>query len=343
MFSLTDYEVQTNATYEGQSGIRHQFQMVIISKKNQNMRIAVLFVTSDNMTNDIMLFNSKTSDCGISLKAIVTNRDLNKIEENLVSMYKIRVLDTRRKEEPPPSGIFGIDSVDRRVGGSMKRGNVYMISGKAGVGKTTSSTHFLVQGARMGEKGAIILTDMRPAEYISNAKSFSFHFGDYYDKGLIDVMELSDQIREMKYDILEDAKDQRKFITKMATEIRKAVVSSKISRLVIDPITPMLIENEDFINTLLNSLAIPDTFVIVTSGVRHTDLSVYGIEEYYVSGIIKIEYADENNYLRKLSIAKMRGGPYDPSPFYFKITGDGIVPANSDETGSYSVIKRFRG
>jgi circadian clock protein KaiC len=162
---------------------------------------------------------------------------------------------------------------------------------------------------------------------------------------MIEVLELSDQIREMKYEILTNRKEERKFITKITTEIRKFVVANSITRLVIDPITPALVGEDDFINVLLNGLAIPNVITIITSNVKATDVSFFGIEEYYVSGILKLEFADASYATRRMSIVKMRGGSYDFSPFNYRVTSEGIVRAEEivvNDSGGGPALKSFR-
>jgi circadian clock protein KaiC len=324
----------------GRSGAVHKFDLVVTSKKDESIKIAVLNGISDDLVSDIMKFNAISSDCGISLKALVVSKDLDDTEINLTQMYSIITID-QRKGRRVKSDVFGVKDLDESLGGAMKRGNVYMVSGKTGVGKTTTCTQFLVQGARMGEKGAIILTDTRGAEYVANAKTFTFGFEEYYKEGTIEVIELSDRIRELKEEVLESLKNRSKYINKLTGEINKIILEANISRLAIDPITPMIVENDDFVNQFMMALAIPHTFILITSPVMKSDVSMYGIEEYFVSGIIKLEMDDPAAGIRKASIVKMRGGTYNPYPFYYKITPKGIISSQSErDSKSGSIFKR---
>ncbi len=326
----------SNVKITGKSGAVHKFDLVVTSKRDENIKVAVLHGISDDLVSDIMKFNAVAGDCGISLKALVVNKDLDDTEINLTHMYNIITID-QRQQTKSKSDVFGVKELDESLGGAMKRGNVYMISGKTGVGKTTTCTQFLVQGARLGEKGAIILTDTRGAEYIANAKTFNFGFEEYYKDGTIEVIELSDRIRELKEDVLENLKNRTKYITRLSSEINRITVESNITRIAIDPITPMIVENDDFVNQFFMSLAIPHTYMLVTSPVMKSDVSMYGIEEYFVSGVIKLEMEDPTAGIRKASIIKMRGGAYSPYPFFYKITSKGIVSSQSEKdlkTGS---------
>ena len=331
----------SNVKLTGKSGAVHKFDLVVTSKKDENVKVAVLRGISEDLVSDIMKFNAIASDCGISLKALVIDKDLDDTEINLTHMYNIITID-QRQEIKSKSDVFGVKELDESLGGAMKKGNVYMISGKTGVGKTTTATQFLVQGARMGEKGAIILTDTRGAEYIANAKTFTFGFEEYYREGTIEVIELSDRIRELKEDVLESLKNRTRYINKLTGEINRIVIESNITRLVIDPLTPMIVENDDFVNQFIMSLAIPHTYVLVTSPVMKSDVSMYGIEEYFVSGVIKLEMEDPPAGIRKASIVKMRGGSYSPYPFYFKITTKGLVSSQSEkDLKGPSIFKRI--
>jgi len=310
----------------GKSGTIHEFDLVVTSKRDKNVKVAVLKSISDDLARDIVKFNEIASDCGISLKALVTNKDIGPNVANLLHTYNIITIN-QRSESIPKSDLFGVKELDESLGGAMKRGNVYMVSGKTGVGKTTLCTQFLVQGASVGERGAIILTNTRGSEYIANAKTFSFGFEGYYKEGTIEVIELSDGIRELKEKALESLRARERYINKLTGEIKKIVVESKLSRLAIDPITPMIVENDDFVNQFIMNLTIPETYLLVTSSVMKSDLSMYGIEENFVSGVIKLEVEDPTNVARKATVVKMRGGSYNPYPFYFKITSKGIVAA----------------
>lgn len=326
-FSLNDkYVLENDVVITGKSGAKHRFDLIVRSKDMEDVKIAVLNDISDDLVNDIMKFNAMASDVGIQLKVLAYNRDLDDTELNLTKMYNIVAIDQRKGAKQIPR-VFGIKKLDNALNGLMRKGYVYMISGKTGVGKTTSCTQFLVEGARQGEKGAIILTDTRGSEYIANAKTFSFGFESYYKQGLIEVIELSDRIREIKPELPDEFTNSRRYISKLMSEIKKLVANSNIKRIAIDPITPMIVENNDFINQFFISLPIPQTYMIVTSGVRKSDISVYGIEEYYVSGLIKLEMEDSDSNLRKATLIKVRGGTYDTTPFRFEINSDGIVPA----------------
>lgn len=242
--------------------------------------------------------------------------------------------------------MFGIGEFDNAIQGAMRNGNVYMVSGKTGTGKTTLCTQFLAEGVRHGERVAIILTNAAATEYIANSKTFSFGFGEYYKNGAIEVIEMSNAFGNLKDGIIGSAtyKNTKKYITELSTQIKEIIAASDMRRVVIDPITPMLIDNDDFITQFFEALAIPHVYMLVTSEAIKSDISRFGYEEYHAAGVIKLENEnaeDGSSGAKKATIVKMRGSGYDPMPFRFEITGDGIVPyAESPETKSlFSIVK----
>lgn len=324
--SLNDFDIENDLTLLGKSGTSHKFDLVIRSKNGEKSRLVVLKNISDDFVKDVTVFNSYAEDCGIEIKEVIVDRDLDEKEIDLLSVFHISATDLRSNPAAAECcATFGIGELDRKLGYSITKGNIYMLSGKAGSGKTMLCAQFLISGARLGEKGAIILTDSKKERFISAASHLP-HFDEYHKDGVIEVIEISDVLQVMKTNLLSDPRNYGKFISKVTGDIRKGMVASNIQRLVIDTITPLIIEDGDFINHFFEELVMKDSVILVTSGLRKSDLSFYGIEEYYVSGIIKL-----NNEItlprKKAVIVKMRGSQFDHTPYYFNITNQGFVPA----------------
>src|ERR1043166_1762086 len=72
-----------------------------------------------------------------------------------------------------PEGVAatGIEGLDRILNGGFPRSHVYLIQGDPGVGKTTLSLQFLLEGARRGEKGLYITMSESEADLRAVAKS----------------------------------------------------------------------------------------------------------------------------------------------------------------------------
>ncbi len=291
-------------------------------------KYALLVPLKPISVRDIIKFNSAATDCRIFNKLFIRNVELNDHQIKLLTGFNIKVLELSPYSESShisKRSMFGLSVLDSKLSGGLRSGYVYMISGKPGAGKTTLASTFLAHGAASGEKGVMVLTDTLPDQFMDNIRTMDMGFKEQFDRKMIEVLEISDQIRSMKVDVSSGNMDFRKFITKMVNELKSFIIDHDIKRVVIDQITPLLIPNDDFINIFINSLSMPDVTMIIVSGLRNSDMSVFGIEEYYVTGVIKLDYSYQNNSLNRTGqILKMRGTAFDSSPFHFDITSTGI-------------------
>ena len=57
---------------------------------------------------------------------------------------------------PAPKASTGISGLDDIVAGGLTERRVFLIEGAPGAGKTTAALQFLLEGARLGEKGLYI-------------------------------------------------------------------------------------------------------------------------------------------------------------------------------------------
>src|SRR5437764_3816608 len=72
-----------------------------------------------------------------------------------------------------PDGIAatGIEGLDRILNGGFPRNHVYLVQGDPGVGKTTLSLQFLLEGARAGERSLYITMSESEKDLHAVAKS----------------------------------------------------------------------------------------------------------------------------------------------------------------------------
>ena len=72
---------------------------------------------------------------------------------------------------------FGVQGLDKALNGGIPKGNLVLISGGAGTGKTTFCLQFLVNGALLfGEKGLLITTEQNQVELRKAAAGFFTEF-----------------------------------------------------------------------------------------------------------------------------------------------------------------------
>ncbi len=330
-FSLgDDFTYGVNVKLRGRSGIEHKFDLILTSKDDERNKIAVLQDVSEDLISDIMEFNAIARDCGIQLKAIAIDRELNKSEMNLAKVCNIAVV--KKNYDSTTNSILGVKKFDEDVGRLIRKGGVYMISGGPGTGKTAVCSQFLAEGARVGERGMIILTDRQGRNFISQVETFSNGFKNYYSNGAIEVLEISDRIMKLKSGVTNEYKSMIGYIRTVTNQLKTLVAEFDVTRLVIDPVTPLIIPDNDFLHLFFRSISIPTTYTLVTSGIGKNDNSAFGLEQYFVSGLIKLDNDPSDSEIKRASIIKMNGGEHNSNPFLFKISTKGIVPYNEDDS-----------
>ena len=125
-------------------------------------------------------------------------------------------------------------------------------------------------------------------------------------------------------------------VKKLLTELAKHIKALNATRMVIDPIAPLVFGVnvtsciQEYIRTLIFSIDESlGTTTLLTSHIvpGSPGLSQYGVEEFVVSGVIKLCLKQINNvYVRTLFIRKMRGTATDLTEYVFDIAHEkGVV------------------
>ena len=229
------------------------------------------------------------------------------------------------------TGITGLDS--QLMGGFIK-GRSYVLFGDAGTGKTTACVQFLLSGLTQGEKGLYITVDERPTEIMESAASLEWDFQSYtQDKSLV-ILDASPYFSGRAGAASDKGVDLQKIVSDLAGYATRIGAT----RLVIDPVTPMILADSpsrvqdharSFIHLVHSQLNTTNLFTAHYSSRAPT----FGIEEFLVSGAFHLETTPVNGgFARKLTIRKMRATAIDPSEYWFAITsGKGIVLTEEPE------------
>jgi circadian clock protein KaiC len=232
----------------------------------------------------------------------------------------------------------GIDVLDDIVNGGFRQGKSYLISGESGTGKTAFGLQFMQKGLELGEAGVYVTADEQPGDIIDDAQSFGFSFEEGIAENHVMLLDYSshfDSLREH---------DKEIDVSKIVSDLNKYIKQIGAKRLVIDPIAPFVVRDERmweirrYIRSLFYSLESLGCTTVITSAIPigSNRLSLYGVEEFYASGVIvlQIEELDKLIYKRTLLVRKMRGSPYKLEPHLFDFEyGKGIVirKASSDD------------
>ncbi len=237
---------------------------------------------------------------------------------------------------------FGIQGLDKALMGGIPPGNLVLLSGGAGTGKSTLCLQFLVNGASVfGEKGLYISTEQSPEELHKHARKFGWD---------LEKLEQNNQIRILFFDIthgnnflqdvdttIKEFKPKRVAIDSMTTLTDSLIIGgmreeSSFSLVqVVEKVSPIprteQIIAKSILYKLISELKKYHLTTLLTSELyeRSKSLSADGISEFIADGVMLMHYIEIGvGEYRSMEIRKMRYSDYDKDIIPYDITGEGI-------------------
>ena len=201
------------------------------------------------------------------------------------------------------SGVPGLDVL---LGGGLPERSVTLVSGSAGIGKTTLATQFILQGAKESEPGLYVTLEEGPEQLAASAAALGLPLRAAVDEGLVAILHLArDEIRAGQ------------FLAVLADKIQ----SMKVRRLVLDAATDVKTEHTDpdDLRHLLyklvvrfKTLGVTSLVTLEASALSATD-SVTGLGLSPIAdGLVMLRYAKRSDRLEPtLTVVKMRGSAHD--------------------------------
>ncbi|MEM4699833.1 MAG: ATPase domain-containing protein [Candidatus Nezhaarchaeales archaeon] len=230
--------------------------------------------------------------------------------------------------ERVPTGIPGLDEL---IEGGVLRGRTHLIAGETGTCKTIMSLQFLVNGIKMGEKGVYMAVDEDKEDVLRGAESFGWALSAEIEKGNLSIVQIVPGfVEKLRGRYIEAA------VGSVVLGLKREVQRIGATRLVIDPIAPLLTKEEDvpytreYIRELILTIERElncTTLIVSEVPTGSNALSRYGVEEFLASGIITLGFSKSHGRMyRTLCVRKMRWTAVDPIPHKFRVQrGLGIV------------------
>jgi circadian clock protein KaiC len=216
----------------------------------------------------------------------------------------------------------GVPGLDEMTGGGIPAGDVVLLTGPAGSGKTTFATHFVAQGLLDGESCVVAVFEEYPDAYLTRAKTVSGDLSHMIDLGRLAVTYL----RPLDLSVDE-----------MLAEIQRAVERVGATRVVIDSLSGFEVAlaptyRTDFresLYRLVGALTASGVTVLMTDevidahpGGRFTEQRV----SFITDDILVQRYVEIDGALQKvLSVVKMRGSEHATDFRAYRLTASGAV------------------
>ena len=234
--------------------------------------------------------------------------------------------DFRRQQRSSRRLSTGVQGLDEMTGGGIPEGDVVMLTGPAGSGKTTFAAQFLAQGLAEGEKCVVAVFEEFPQAYLVRAKTAPIDLGK---------MAQADRLAVIYLRPLDLSVDE------MLAEILVAVQRVGATRVVIDSLSGFEIAlaptfRADFRESLYRLVgALTATGVTVMMTAEVVDVSPAGgftneRVSFVTDDILVQRYVEIGGHLRKvLAVVKMRGSEHATDFREYSITPAGAVIGRS--------------
>jgi KaiC/GvpD/RAD55 family RecA-like ATPase len=245
---------------------------------------------------------------------------------------------------------IGITGLDKALNGGFPTGNLVLISGGAGTGKSTLCLQFCVNGCeKFGEKALYISTEQTPDELYRQGDQYNWPLKDLIDKG------------KLRIDYFDVTKG-----TEYLNEIEKSILTFKPNRIVLDSLTTLadallvsdLTEDTAFsmVQVAESVNPIPRTEQIITKTLLYrltaelkkhkittllttelpedmSALSADGVSEFITDGVVVLYYTGiAGATSQSLRVRKMRYTSHAKSYLPYNIASTGIELDESDST-----------
>ena len=224
----------------------------------------------------------------------------------------------------------GIPGFDNLIEGGFPAGKSFLVKGEVGAGKSIFCLQYLLKGLMQGEKTVYVTVDEKPADIIDQATSMGWDLSEYVDKKDLLILDASPYFTAR----MGAGKDKEVDVTKTVGDLANYVKRMEASRVVIDPVGPLIIsrdstahaqENARMLIQLLRSNL--GTTNLLTSQALSGRGDVASVEEFIVAGVVSLSVVrKENRLTRTLLVRKMRQTATDLVEHQFDIIkGKGIV------------------
>jgi KaiC/GvpD/RAD55 family RecA-like ATPase len=220
-----------------------------------------------------------------------------------------------------PTGIKGMDEV---LQGGLPKGRIILVVGSPGSGKTTFATQFLAGGAKLGEPGLYVSLDEKPEQVKADLSSFNWDLEQLEREGKLTFIDAS-QLRRPR---IATASDNPRVsvsllpeltLPALARTIKKVTMEEGTKRIVVDPITSLMLRYPEepkrrrALLLFFDALESTGCSVLVTTELRTSMLARrFQLEEYLSQGVILLHtIVHDGNVIRALQVEKMRGTSHD--------------------------------
>jgi circadian clock protein KaiC len=218
--------------------------------------------------------------------------------------------------------LSGVPGLDEMMGGGIPQGDVLMLTGPAGSGKTTFATQFVAQGLSEGESCVVAVFEEFPEAYLARAKTLPIDFSEMIEADRLAVIYL----RPLDLSVDE-----------MLDEMFRAAKRIGATRVVIDSLSgfeialapTFRVDFRESLYRLVGALTATGVTIMMTAEVIESFADGRFTSErvsFVTDDILVQRYVEINGRLEKiLAVVKMRGSDHATDFRIYALTPTGAV------------------
>ena len=246
------------------------------------------------------------------------------IGPNGLAIFPRYTVEEQAGVAPPPVNIrrrlgSGLPGLDALLGGGLLERSVTLLSGSAGIGKSTLALQFLLEGVRHGESGLYVALEEGPKQILEAADSLGLHAREAVDRGLLEIVYLSrEHVRA------------NQFLTILSDKIR----ANAVRRLTLDSASYLVSDRSPYVELrqLLYSLVTRFKMLDVTSVLTLEASSMFSSDTAtergfspIVDNLLVLRYLRTPGELRPtLTVVKTRGSRHDRGRYLLNVAAGGL-------------------
>lgn len=277
---------------------------------------------------------------------ILSSEEENRERERYIEVYKLRntahlkgrhsmkigpggiqIFPRYRDQElsaPPPAKIptrlsTGIAGLDKILGSGVLSRSLTLVTGSAGIGKSTIALQFLLEGAARREQGLFVTLEESPEEIAANAAALGLPLKKAVDDGLVSLLYLPPTHipRTQLLAVLTDEIKKRE-VRRLALDSITHIVASGKSR---DDIRDMLYD----VVVRLKNLGVTSMFTQESGTMFAMDFDLERGFSALADNLIMLRYAPVGNEVKSsLMAVKTRGSAHDKTLYSVTIGKGGL-------------------
>ena len=322
-----------------QSPIRYRRQILALKHFFSTRQCTVLFLDDKSGTGSDLQLHSIAHGV-VSLEQTLSGFGAQRRRLHVVKMRGLRYRGGYHDFEIEPGGLrvyprlvasehppttaraavsTGSDALDALLGGGLVPGTATLLTGPAGVGKTTATVQCMVAALKRGERAAYFLFDERPATLLARSTALGMDLRPYLDNGRLELRAI---------DPAEMSPGE------FAGAIRAAVEERDAGFVVIDSLNAYLqsMPNEQFLVlqmhemlTYLGQRGVVSLLILGLHGVMGDVRSDVDLS-YLSDTVVQLRYFEAYGEVRQaISVIKTRTARHERTIREFQIGGEGLV------------------